>query len=83
MKNILRRTASAVSDENRDLKGSIKTAFSSLFKRHEERFYLERAHKNKSEKRKIVNFFNEVSKDASKFEIKLRFTAGSATKMPQ
>eukprot|EP00347_Sterkiella_histriomuscorum_P002921 403366282 len=56
-------------EEIKDLKGTLNTAFASLFKKTEEKYYLQRAKKNQSEKRKIINFFNEVSKDVNKYQL--------------
>ncbi|CDW78909.1 UNKNOWN [Stylonychia lemnae] len=53
-----------------DVKNSMSLALNSLFKMSEEKFYLKRAKEN-HEKRKIINFFNEVCKDPKKYELVL------------
>lgn len=48
------------------MKHSLGLAMSNLFKTNEEKFYTEKSKKNQ-EMRKMVNFFNEVSKDVSAY----------------
>lgn len=49
-------------------------AMSKLFNQKEEQYYLEKSKKNVS-KRKIINFYHEVSKDVANFELRVQYSS--------
>lgn len=53
------------------MKMSLGLAMNNLFKSNEEKFFLDKQ-KKQQELRKMINFFNEVNKDVSKYQLKIK-----------